>query len=183
MRWKCFQVKGKTMIEKIISGGQTGADLGALVFARERGIQTGGFMPKGWLTEEGPRPDYKDLYGLVEVEGGYRDRTERNLIASDAVLLFALNMSSPGSALTLNLAAIHHKPCYQIQLHEDQYRLFRLSTKIAGDPSGSRDIANWLIRIGARVLNVAGNRESRAPGIGEFVRQYLGVLFDLLEKE
>ena len=42
------------MLKKIISGGQTGADREALETARDLGIETGGFVPKGWLTEDGP---------------------------------------------------------------------------------------------------------------------------------
>lgn len=36
---------------KIISGGQTGADMGGLEAAREYGFPTGGYAPKGWMTE------------------------------------------------------------------------------------------------------------------------------------
>jgi hypothetical protein len=42
------------MIEKVMSGGQTGADHGGLRAARRCGIATGGWAPRGWLTEAGP---------------------------------------------------------------------------------------------------------------------------------
>ena len=38
------------MVTKIISSGQTGADLGGLWGARDAGFPTGGFAPKGYLT-------------------------------------------------------------------------------------------------------------------------------------
>jgi hypothetical protein len=38
------------MIERVISGGQTGADQAGWRAARAAGIPTGGFMPKGFLT-------------------------------------------------------------------------------------------------------------------------------------
>ena len=41
------------MIRKIISGGQTGADLAALDVAVKLGIPHGGWIPKGRITEKG----------------------------------------------------------------------------------------------------------------------------------
>jgi hypothetical protein len=39
------------MIEKLISGGQTGADRAGLEAAKALGIATGGTAPKGWRIE------------------------------------------------------------------------------------------------------------------------------------
>ncbi len=44
------------MLDRVISGGQTGADQAALRAARAAGIPTGGWAPLGWKTEEGPAP-------------------------------------------------------------------------------------------------------------------------------
>ena len=41
------------MIKKIISGGQSGADLAGLKAAIKLGIETGGFIPKNYRTENG----------------------------------------------------------------------------------------------------------------------------------
>ena len=41
------------MIEKIISGGQTGIDQLALEIAIELGIETGGTAPPNFMTEDG----------------------------------------------------------------------------------------------------------------------------------
>ncbi len=38
---------------KIITGGQTGVDLGALQFARAQNFPYGGWVPKGRLNEAG----------------------------------------------------------------------------------------------------------------------------------
>jgi hypothetical protein len=45
-----------SMIQKIISGGQTGADRAALDFAIKHKIPHGGWVPKGRLAEDGPLP-------------------------------------------------------------------------------------------------------------------------------
>lgn len=50
---------------QIISGGQTGADQAGLAAAKELGLETGGWLPKGCITDEGRRPDLLALYGMV----------------------------------------------------------------------------------------------------------------------
>jgi hypothetical protein len=49
------------MLDRIISGGQTGADQAGWRAARACGVPTGGFMPLGFLTEGGPRPEFAAL--------------------------------------------------------------------------------------------------------------------------
>jgi hypothetical protein len=54
------------MCPKLISGFQTGADIGGAETARRFGIPTEGVMPKGFKTLDGPRPEYAKLYGVTE---------------------------------------------------------------------------------------------------------------------
>lgn len=49
----------------IITGGQTGADQAAWRAAKACGLPTGGYMPKGYLTEDGPRPEFATEFGAV----------------------------------------------------------------------------------------------------------------------
>jgi hypothetical protein len=56
------------MIERVISGGQTGADQAGWRAARAYGIPTGGWMPLGFLTETGPRPEFTELDGATQLE-------------------------------------------------------------------------------------------------------------------
>jgi len=71
----------------IISGGQTGADRGALDFAIARGLPHAGFCPKGRKAEGGPIPA---RYRLTETgSADYPDRTRRNVEAADATTIFA----------------------------------------------------------------------------------------------
>jgi hypothetical protein len=68
------------MLERVISGGQTGADQAAWPAAKAAGIPTGGAMPKGFLTEDGPRPELAELYGAHELEApDYPARTVANV--------------------------------------------------------------------------------------------------------
>jgi hypothetical protein len=48
------------MLEHVISGFQIGVDQGAMRAAKAAGIPTGGAMPKGFLTEDGPRPEFAE---------------------------------------------------------------------------------------------------------------------------
>jgi len=62
-------------IEKIISGGQTGADRDALDFAIWHDLPHGGWCPKGRLAEDGT---IEDRYGLQETSTKrYPQRTEK----------------------------------------------------------------------------------------------------------
>ena len=56
------------MIDKVVTGGQAGADQGALRAARAAGIATGGYALAGWVTEAGPAP-WLAFFGLVELPG------------------------------------------------------------------------------------------------------------------
>lgn len=60
---------GESMLERVISGGQTGADQAALRAARACGIPTGGWAARGWLTEDGPAPWLAE-WGLAECPDG-----------------------------------------------------------------------------------------------------------------
>jgi hypothetical protein len=72
-------------LEKIISGGQTGVDRGALDAALEASFPCGGWCPKGRKAEDGPIPA---RYPLKEMDGpAYRLRTERNVRDSDGTLI------------------------------------------------------------------------------------------------
>lgn len=143
------------MITLIISGGQTGADQAGLIAARARGIATGGWAPNGWRTEQGPFPELRTVYGLMEheTEHDYAPRTQANVDMADATVIFGKR--SRGSNLTERLCQLSGKPYIWIDkaglVNQTKLRL-------------------WLIRTQPKTLNVAGNRESMNPGIGSWVR-------------
>ena len=130
--------------------------------ARQRGIQTGGYAPKGWLTENGPQETLLRSFGLVECEeDGYPARTRRNVVESDGTLLVGPHLTG-GSRLTCDLARELKKPFYVLHfsLHFES-------------PSRVEDFRSWLQHNQIKVLNVAGNRESETPGIAKFTRAFL----------
>lgn len=154
-------------LKKVISGGQTGADRAALIAAKRRGFQTGGYMPRGFMTSEGPNPALAKEFGLLEHPGGYRERTWANVAMADATLRFAQRWSSPGEICTLNALRHYHKPYRDINL---------------ADGPGWDEIAEWLANSRVTVLNVAGNSERTCPGISEFVIDYMIEMLNVLRK-
>lgn len=144
------------MIEKIISGGQTGADLGGLKAAKKLGIKTSGLAPKGYKTEVGNNPELFTVYGLAAAStDDYSYRTAANVRASHATVIFATNAKSLGTKLTIRTCEADGKP-------------FMLINPFASDASAlfTTFLAGVFARYGRNlILNVAGNRESKSPGI------------------
>ncbi|WP_415176250.1 YpsA SLOG family protein [Porticoccus sp.] len=67
------------LIEKIVSGDQTGADRAGLDWAIANNIPRGGWWPAGRLAEDGP---FNERYHLTETGPlGYQQRTKRNVQA------------------------------------------------------------------------------------------------------
>jgi len=145
-------------VRRIISGGQTGADRGALDAAIELGIAHGGHCPAGRRAEDGRIPE---RFRLVETSSSdYAVRTERNVLDADATLLVTRGNPTGGSALTAALARKHGRPLLLLDLENE------------GDPAGA--VREWLSAGGIiGCLNVAGPRESSCPGIAQDVRALL----------
>jgi hypothetical protein len=146
------------MPTKIISGGQTGVDRAALDVALELGIACGGWCPRGRRAEDGPIADRYPLQETPTEE--YPPRTEWNIRDADATLILTRGMPDRGTALTVKLANRHRKPLYVVDLEQP-----------AADEADR--VRRWLKQQEVGVLNVAGPRESSAPGIGEQASAFL----------
>jgi hypothetical protein len=157
------------MLRKIISGGQTGADRAGLDFAIETGLEYGGYVPKGRKAEDGRIDDrYNNLVELTT--SSYPARTRRNIEKSDGTLIFSLErVLSGGTKLTLELANKLEKPVFHI------YRKERIST-----PDSLRldiqALTDFLCSNKIEILNVAGPRESKEPGVYEWTLTMLRFL-------
>jgi len=136
------------MIERIVSGGQTGVDRAALDAALAFGMPCGGWCPRGRKAEDGRIPD---RYPLSETVGAsYPERTALNVADSDGTLVITRGPLTGGTALTAQIARQRGRPCLVLTL------------------DGAVDLTamvQWLEMHCIAVLNVAGPRESQQPGI------------------
>ncbi|MFA6038097.1 MAG: putative molybdenum carrier protein [Legionellales bacterium] len=158
------------MIEKIISGGQTGVDRAALDIAIDLSIPHGGWCPKDRLSETGPIPNH---YALQETASkDYSERTKLNIRDSDGTLVvvptFPLQVTD-GTVLTLQELQEKNKPFFIVDISQgfdlDQFN-------------------SWIKQNNIKILNVAGPRESQSPGMYEKSKELLpGLLVDALKKK
>jgi hypothetical protein len=72
------------VLEKIVSGGQTGVDRGALDAALAANFPCGGWCPGNRRAEDGTIPARYPVSPLLGA--GYRQRTRQNVIDSDGHL-------------------------------------------------------------------------------------------------
>lgn len=150
------------MVIKCISGGQTGADLGGLVGARRAGLVTGGTAPQGWRTEKGPKPELA-TFGLNEhPSAGYTARTLCNVLDSDITIIFSCENTSAGTVFTKKAAEKHSKP----YLCVDPFSM-----------DAAKRVADFINRHTPSVMNIAGNRESKCPGIAAKVASIIEQVF------
>jgi len=148
-------------VEKIVSGGQTGVDQGALDAALELGLNHGGWCPRGRMAEDGTIPA---RFSLTESHSAnYAVRTRQNVVDSDATLILFNGELSGGTALTRRLAIQHGRPLFLVDL---------------GQPIDLTAVRGWLDDHRIKVLNVAGPRESTAPGVSDRARQFLRKLME-----
>jgi len=145
---------------RIVSGGQTGVDRGALDAAIALGIPHGGWCPLGRLAEDGTIPA---RYLLTETDSPeYHVRTEKNVLESDATLILYRGELKGGTKLTRHLAERHAKPCLALDLDH---------------PIDLDEIRRWLLQAEVATLNVAGPRESQSPGISALAEELVRRLF------
>lgn len=129
----------------IYSGGQAGVDRGALEAALQTGNPCAGWCPKGRLAEDGPIPP---RYPLRQVDGGYEDRTRKNVEDSDGTLILHRGPLSQGTLLTLQICRELGKPVCLVDAN-------------TSSPEDAAVTAQQFIeQHGIERLNVAGPRRS-----------------------
>jgi len=145
-------------ITKIISGGQTGADRAGLDVALWHQFPHGGWCPKGRKAEDGP---IGAQYQLKESpSANYLQRTEWNVRDTDGTIVFTLASEITGGSMrTVEFAKKHKKPC----IHISRGSLFQPQVLIQ----------NFIAEHGIKALNIAGSRESKEPGINQWVKEVL----------
>lgn len=135
-------------LKKIISGGQSGAEIAGIDAAIEHGMPYGGWLPKGRKTENGPlNVKYTDMIEMPD--GDYPERTEQNVKDADGTVIFTHGQPSDDSALTNEYAIKNNKPLLHIDLD------------ILSESSAIESLMDWINEKKIEVLNVAGSPESQ----------------------
>ena len=167
----------KYKISVIISGGQTGADRGALDFALQKDIKHGGWCPFGRKAEDETIPL---KYQLKETTTSlYPARTRMNIRDSNATIIFSSDINSKGSLLTTKFCIELKKPYFVVLLDKKEIKHIKDSSL----KSTCQKLLSWLNKIKPEILNIAGTRESHCPGIHNKVKSILEKILDKSEKE
>jgi hypothetical protein len=159
---------------KLLTGGQSGVDRAVLDIAIERGIDYGGWCPKGGWAEDMTEPPgllakYPNLRATPKADPA--QRTDWNVRDADACMIVVEDGgldASKGTALAQELAHRYRKPLMIVRLGEEE---------------AVRDAGLWLRfqqrRVGPNLaLAIGGPRESEAPGIYASTMSFLAALID-----
>lgn len=147
---------------RVVSGGQTGADRAALDAALGRGVPVGGWCPAGRWAEDGPIDARYPLRETASADPA--ERTRLNVRDSDATLVLTPGGVAGGTDLTV----------------ESAHALGRPVLVVPPRPGAVGGAAAWVRAHDVRTLNVAGPRESGAPGLYDSALAFVGALLDRL---
>lgn len=147
------------MLKRIISGGQTGADIAGVDAAIECGLPYGGTVPKGRKCENGVIPlTYTEF--VESISSDYIPRTKLNIRNSGGTAIFCRNKPlTSGSRMTYEIATQYGRPCIVFYMDEQ-----------LGFIGNEHYLATFISSKNITVLNVAGSRESKDPGIYEYTK-------------
>jgi hypothetical protein len=156
------------MLKKIISGGETGANLAGWRAAKAFGVAAGGWMRQGFLTDDGCHPEFAEQYGASASPADSEPaHIEQNVQDSDATIWFGRTTNSSAHATAAACLAFGkpYMPVYPGAAFEPSH------------------VATWIVENAIKTLNVDGNREHEEPGIGEQVERFLGEVLEQLGHE
>ncbi len=152
-------------LKKIISGGQTGVDRGALDAALNAGFPCGGWCPPGRLAGDGMIPE---RYPLREMsQGGYRQRMIQNLLDGDGTLIVYFGRPEGGTEQTLAQCIKKRRPYLLIDGAE------------VGVARAAELTARFIEQEAIETLNVAGPSGHKAPRGEAYARDTVAALLRL----
>lgn len=154
---------------KIVSGGQTGVDRGALDAALEMNIACGGWCPEGRKAEDGVIPEQYPLQELKDAD--YRERTRQNVLDSDASAIIFFGEIEGGTEQTLDDCVQNGKP----------YQLIDAAEIMPGQ--AAKLLADFVRARGATVLNFAGPRASKNARGHKYAQETVRLLIDALRRK
>jgi len=153
-------------LKRVVSGGQTGVDRGALDAALGVDFPCGGWVPGDRTAEDGV---ISDRYPLMPLPyGNYRQRTRLNVVDSDGTAILYEGSMSGGTRLTRDLCELVNRPCILVSVRETP------------DPNAAAEaVLKFIEDNNIATLNVAG---PRASGWTEGYAFSLAVISQVIEK-
>ena len=108
-------------------------------------------------------------YGLAPLpQGGYADRTRRNVLDSDATLILYFGELEGGTALTAACCEKHGRP------------LLLIDALVMNPEQAAEGARDFVVRNAVQRLNVAGPRASKIPAAHAYARLTVSQLLSLL---
>ena len=160
-------------VTKIISGGQTGGDIGGVRAGKQLGVETGGTLPNGWKTQDGSKPEYATEFGMTQdSSSSYVPRTMKNVDNADATIAVVWG-KSVGTDKTIGYAQTG-KWGYGVRetkIEGGHRPVLVITTKDVKE--AAKQIREFVLDTGAKTLNIAGHREGSQPGIEAFTTKML----------
>jgi hypothetical protein len=148
-------------LKKIVSGGQTGVDRGALDAALAAKFPCGGWVTWDGMAEDGTIPERYPLLRLPR--GGYRQRTRLNVTDSDGTAILYNEALKDGTRLTRNLCALLKRPYILVNARQTP------------DPQVAAEfVGKFIEENGVKVLNVSGPRASKWENGYRFAQDVIG---------
>jgi hypothetical protein len=166
MSYRMSNVAPPLMLKRIVSGGQTGVDRGALDAALGVDFPCGGWVPGDRMAEDGVISDRYPL--TVLPDGNYGQRTRLNVVDSDGTAILYDGTLSDGTRLTRDLCELLSRPCMLISARE-----------IPDPIAAAEAILKFVEGNNIETLNVAG---PRASGWRDGYAFALGVVGQVLTK-
>lgn len=179
-------------LQKVVSGGQTGADRAGLEAAHGVGLATGGFAPQGFLTSDGADTTLKSKFGLQQIPlpGGKRNsvsvaqmyvqRSIKNVDTSDVTIAFRLKEST-GTDKTIGYCQTQK---WQVVSNgaktKNPYRHCLVITDVSDVTEAAERILEFISTHNPRVINICGHRDDTTagrPGFSSAVRTILTTAF------
>lgn len=170
----------ETMNEfKVISGGQKGADLIALEEATEIGFETGGTVPKGYLSHG------SNVYNLSEHKASFASytqaliaRSKKNVDDSNVTVAF-LTAVNTGTHKTVGYCQSRRWTNAKSGSIGPEYRpvliVSKLDTRESCEPEIER-ICQFLQKHSPAVVNICGHRDDRTAGLPGYERSVRYIL-------
>jgi hypothetical protein len=171
------------LLTKVISGGQTGADVAALQAAKACNLETGGAAPTGYLTTTGANFLLRDEFGLEELRVGryvplsaiYALRSQRNVDAADATVAFRL-LPSTGTDKTIGYCQTGSWRKATNHVILTPHRRCLVIRDVGDTEAAAALVVAFVQKEQIATLNVCGHRDDITAGVAEFQSKVAAIL-------